>query len=283
MHSGCTSICLVTIGSRPAVLPRQRSAWLPRSVAVGEANETLNSGPPLVGLVHHPRVIQEQLSSRQSFCWSGGRQRRAVRGAGYARTSNYVRRSSIPPRRPGLPRASMLACMLVLNSERSTSLILAQQAYGTVNTMTLLVPRLLRCARCAYGRRGLRGLVFGLGSTVSTLVDARSSASVNPTARLLRWWRDRHGRNRCLRSLLLRWHVDEDDEDLARVHAGSGSHNLDAPLPGMPKMSGKLIHGNLWDRRTEPLSVRRRAEVARRADRGSAHEQFTQLRSSPER
>ena len=39
-------------------------------------------------------------------------------------------------------------------------------------------------------------------------------------------------------------------------------------------LSGKLIHEHLWDRRTEPLSVRRGAEVARRADRGEAHEQF---------
>ena len=30
------------------------------------------------------------------------------------------------------------------------------------------------------------------------------------------------------------------------MHAGSGSHNLDAPLPGAPKMSGKLIHQHLW-------------------------------------
>ena len=50
-----------------------------------------------------------------------------------------------------------------------------------------------------------------------------------------------------------------------------------------PVVSGKLIHEHLWDRRTEPLSVRRGAEIARRADRGEAHEQFTQLRSSPER
>ena len=48
-------------------------------------------------------------------------------------------------------------------------------------------------------------------------------------------------------------------------------------------VSGKLIHEHLWDRRTETLSVQRGAEVARRADRGAAHEQFTQLRSSPER
>ena len=49
------------------------------------------------------------------------------------------------------------------------------------------------------------------------------------------------------------------------------------------RVSGKLIHEHLWDRRTEPLSVRRGAEIARRADRGEAHEQFTQLWSSPER
>ena len=48
-------------------------------------------------------------------------------------------------------------------------------------------------------------------------------------------------------------------------------------------LSGKLIHEHLWDRRTEPLSVRRGAEIARRADRGKAHEHFTQLQSSPER
>ena len=46
---------------------------------------------------------------------------------------------------------------------------------------------------------------------------------------------------------------------------------------------GELIHEHLWGRRTGPLSVPRGAEVARRADRGEAHEQFTQLRSSPER
>ena len=34
---------------------------------------------------------------------------------------------------------------------------------------------------------------------------------------------------------------------------------------------------------TGPLSVRRGAEAAQRADRGSAHEQFTQLRSSQQR
>ena len=46
---------------------------------------------------------------------------------------------------------------------------------------------------------------------------------------------------------------------------------------------GELIHEHLWGWRTGPLSVRRGVEIARRADRGEAHEQFTQLRSSPER
>ena len=50
-----------------------------------------------------------------------------------------------------------------------------------------------------------------------------------------------------------------------------------------PALSRKMIHEHLWDRQTESLSVRRGAEIARRADRGEAHEQFTQLRSSPER
>ena len=72
-------------------------------------------------------------------------------------------------------------------------------------------------------------------------------------------------------------------QDQARVNAGSGSHNLDAPYLARQRCRGKLIHGHLWGRRTEPLSVRRGAEITRRADRGEAHEQFTQLRSSPER
>ena len=161
-----------------------------------------------------------------------------MRGAGYARTSNYVRRSSIPSRRPCLARASMLACMLVLSAPRPTSLILVQQAYSTANTMTLSVLRLLRWARCMYGCQGLRSLVLGPGSTVGSLVDAHSSAGVYPTTRLLRWWWDRRGRNSCRRSLLLRWHVDVEDEDLACVNAGSGSHNLDAPYLARQRCRG---------------------------------------------
>ena len=161
---------------------------------------------------------------RQSFCCSGGWRWRTVRGAGYARTPNYVRRSSIPPRRPCLARASMLACMLVLSTLRSTRSILVQRAYGTASTMTLLAPHLLRWVRCMYGHRGLgvrpvivgaghvadgqRSLVLGPGSIASSLVDARSSANVYPTTRLLRWRWDRRGRNSWLRSLLLRWHVE---------------------------------------------------------------------------
>ena len=178
------------------------------------------------------------MSSRQSFCWSGGWRWRTVRGAGYARTSNYVRRSSIPSRRPCLARASMLACMLVLSTPRSTSSILSQRMYGTANTMMLSILRLLRRAWCMYGRRGLCNLVLRPGSTVSSLVDVRSSAGVFPTTRLLRWRWDRRGRSSCRRSFLLRWHVDEEDEDLARVNAGSGSHNLDAPYLARQRCQG---------------------------------------------
>ena len=192
----------------------------------------------MVDLVFHWRVIQEQLSSRQSFCRSGGWQWRTARGAGYARTSNYVRRSIIPSGRPCLARAGTLACMLVLSAPGSTSLILAQQTYGTASTMTLSVLRLLRWARNKRGRRGLRRLALGPGSVVSFLVDVRPSAGVYPTTRLLRWRWDRRGWDSCLRSLLLRWHVDEENEDLARVDAGSGSHSLDAPYLARQRCRG---------------------------------------------
>src|SRR3954468_24868292 len=73
-----------------------------------------------------------------------------------------------------------------------------------------------------------------------------------------------------LRSLLLRGHgavVDEADElgevdeERARVNAESGSHNLDAPLPGAPKMSGEtVLHEHLWDRSPFVRSARGRRE-----------------------
>jgi hypothetical protein len=190
VHGGCTHTGSVAIGSRLAVLPRQRRTRRSRSVAVGEADETLDSGPPLVDLVFRWRVIQEQLSSRQSFCWSGGWQWRTARGAGRARTSNYVRRSSIPSRRPCPARASTLPCRLVLSAPRSTSLVLAYHAYGTASAMMLLVLRLLGVAWNMYSRRGLCNLVFGPGSIMSFLVDVYSSAGVHSTTRLLqRWWK----------------------------------------------------------------------------------------------
>ena len=50
----------------------------------------------------------------------------------------------MPSRRPHLAGASMLACMLILNATRTTSLILGQRTYGAANAMTLLVPPFLR-------------------------------------------------------------------------------------------------------------------------------------------
>ena len=182
MHGGCTPTGFVATGSCLAVLPRQRRTRLPRSVAVGKADETLNGGPPSVDLVFGWRVIQEQLSSRQSFYWSGGWQWRTVRGAGYARTSNYVRRSSIPSRRPCLARAGMLTCMLVLSAPGSTSLILVQQTYGTANTMTLSVLRLLRWARYMYGRRGLCSLVLPPASTPPPVCSSGGGSDVDGAA-----------------------------------------------------------------------------------------------------
>src|SRR3954467_7622630 len=99
----------------------------------------------------------------------------------------------------------MLACMLVLSIPRFASSIWVQQAYGTMSTMTLPVPRLLRWARCIYGRSVIvgacyaadrqRSLVLGPGGTVGSLVDARSSAGVFPASRLLRRWWVRRGRS----------------------------------------------------------------------------------------
>src|SRR4051812_35387001 len=59
---------------------------------------------------------------------------------------------------------------------------------------------------------------------------------------------------------------------ISPVVAKSGSHNLDAPLPGAPKMSGEIgLLEHLWGR--SPFSVRQGAEAARRADRGDTHTQ----------
>src|SRR3954465_13147488 len=183
------------------------------------------------------------------------------RGGGDARASNDVRRSSIPSRRPCLARASTLACMLALSIPRSASSIWVQRTYGTVSTTTLPVPRFRRWAWSIHGRPvvvgacytadGQRSLVLGPGGTVGSFVDARSSASVFPTSRLLRRRWVRRGRSSRLRSLLVRWHVDEVDEDLARVNAGSGSHNLDAPY-----LARQICRGSLTPRApmgTEPL------------------------------
>ena len=189
MHGSCTFTCFVATGSRPTTLPRRRHARPPWRVAVGVADETLNGGPPFVDLVRRRRVIQEQLSLRQSFCRSGGWQWRTARGAGRARTSNYVGRSSIPSRRLCPTRASTLARMLVLSAPRSTSLVLGYHAYGTASAMTLLILRLLRVAWNMYSRRGLCSLVLGPGSIMSFLVDVHSSAGVHSTTRLLQRWR----------------------------------------------------------------------------------------------
>ena len=203
-----------------------------------------------------------------------------MRGAGYARTSNYVRRSSIPSRRPCLARASMSACMLVLSTPRSTSSILVQQTYGTVSTMTLPVPRLLRWARCMYGRRGFGvrpvvRLVLGLGGAMSFLACDHPSAGISSTNRWFWWWRDRCRRACDLRSLLLRGHVvavgevdeaGEVDEECARVNAGSDSHNLDAPYLARQRCRGKLSATNTYGTGA-PCLCGTRAEGAQRADR----------------
>src|SRR3954465_14849868 len=149
-------------------------------------------------------------------------------GAGCARTSNHVRRSSPRSRQPRHARSSTLVRMLALSALGPTGPIWVQRAYGTMGTRTLLVPRLLGGARSEFGRRGTKNW-FG---------DARSSAGVFPTARLLQGWWVRRGRAGRLRSFLLRRHVDEDDGGLARADAGSGSHNLDAPYLARQRCRG---------------------------------------------
>ena len=167
--------------------------------------------------------------------------------------------------------------MLALSVPRSAGLALLQREHGARGTMALSIPRLLRGARRMYGRRSLRGFVLGSGDDVSPPVGARSSAGVYPTTRLLRWWWERRGRSSHLRSLLLRWHVDE-DVDVARANTRSGSHNLDAPYlarqrcRGNEHLWGRGSFRSCWDR--WPYEDRIEARHAR---------DFTQLRSSPER
>src|SRR3954462_7971668 len=86
------------------------------------------------------------------------------------------------------------------------------------------------------GRRGAGGL----------FTDARSAAGAVPTTRLLQGRWVRRGRTSHLRSLLLRWHVDEDDEDLVCADAGSGSHNLDAPYLACQRCRGKSASTNTY-------------------------------------
>src|SRR3954470_10982552 len=102
-----------------------------------------------------------------------------ARGAGRARTPNHVRRSSTRPRQPRRARCSTLVRLLALSALGPTGPIWVQRAYGTIGTRTLLVPRLQGGARSEFGCRG----------TKNWLGDARPSAGVFPTARLLqgRW------------------------------------------------------------------------------------------------
>ena len=178
-----------------------------------------------------------------------------MRGARYARTSNRVRRSSFSPRRPRLARTSTLA----LSIPRSSGLATPQQAYGTSRTTPLLVLCLLRGTWCVHGRRGFGvrpviGLVLGLGGAVSFLVGDHPSADVSSTNRWFWWWWNRRRRACDFRSLLLRGHavadeVDEAgevDEECARVNAGSGSHNLDAPYLARQRCRGKLSTTNTY-------------------------------------
>src|SRR4051812_3286274 len=94
--------------------------------------------------------------------------------------------------------------------------------------------------------------MFGRRGAMSWLDDARSTAGAVPTTRLLQGRWVRRGRTSHLRSFLLRWHVDEDDGDLARADAGSGSHNLDAPYLARQRCRGNRLPRTPMG--TEPLS-----------------------------
>src|SRR3954471_14864905 len=88
--------------------------------------------------------------------------------------------------------------------------------------------------------------MFRRRGTVSWLGDARSAAGAVPTTRLLQGRWVRRGRTSHLWSLLLLWHVDEDDGDLACADAGSGSHNFDAPYLARQRCWGKSASTNTY-------------------------------------
>ena len=131
--------------------------------------------------------------------------------------------------------------------------------------------------RRGFGVRPVVGLVLGLGGAVSFLAGDHPSTGVSSTNRWF-WWRwNRRRQASDLRRLLLRRHVDavdevdeagKVDEECARVRAGSGSHNLDAPLPGAPKMSGETVLPRAPMGPEPLLRCGKGAEGARRADRG---------------
>src|SRR3954467_5746277 len=91
-----------------------------------------------------------------------------------------------------------------------------------------------------------RGASSDAAGTKNWFGDARSSVGAFPTTRLLQGWWVRRGRTSHLRSFLFRWHVDEDDEDLACADAGSGSHNLDAPYLARQRCRGKSASTNTY-------------------------------------
>src|SRR3954466_5121368 len=94
--------------------------------------------------------------------------------------------------------------------------------------------------------------MFGRRGATGWLDYARPVAGTVPATRLLQGRRVRRGRTSHLRSLLLRWHVDKDEGDLAGADAGSGSHNFDAPT-----WRAKDVGGNRLPRTpmgTEPLT-----------------------------
>src|SRR4051812_26784926 len=193
-----------------------------------------------------------------------------ARGAGCARTPNHLRRSSTRSRQPRHARCGTLVRMLALSALGPTGPIWVQRAYGTMGTKTLLVPRLLGGARSEFGRRG----------TKNWFDDARSSAGVFPTTRLLqgRWVRRR--RTGHLRSFLLWRHVDEDDEGLACANAGSGSHNLDAPYLAHQRCRGKSAFSNTYGDGAPFWFGGERRLRKEQIEATHTHNDFTQLRAA---